>query len=199
MRFAAILLTLTALSGPAFAQTSETQDHSAHHPPDVTGTSPSPSVDGTGSPTPKPAVSDRAAGSAAGMNCPMMPEMMQAMMKGMMQGMASGSGGAMAAGGTMAMGGMGGGTPAVMADQSLTAITYRAIAQRTVASLQANSAKGDAEFVRLATALDEALVDAAKVAAALSSDPEARNKAQQIVTAHEGELVRLRSWSEQAK
>lgn len=99
----------------------------------------------------------------------------------------------------MAMGGMGGGTPAAMAGQSLTAITYRAIAQRTVASLQANSAKGDAEFVRLATALEEALVDAAKVAAALASDPETRNKAQQIVTAHEGELVRLRSWSETAK
>jgi hypothetical protein len=79
------------------------------------------------------------------------------------------------------------------ADQSLPAITYRAIARRTVSSIMAVPGKGDAEFLRLAAVLEEALADAAKVAAAFSESPEVRQKAQQLATTHMDDLWALRA------
>ncbi|PSC02410.1 hypothetical protein SLNSH_24240 [Alsobacter soli] len=192
MRIAAILLTIGALAAPAYAQTGDAQDHSAHHPAEA---APAPSADAV---APQPAPSVRAEGSAgasAAMGCPMMPEMMQSMMQGMAAGSAqAGAGMPSGMGSGMGSGMAAGGARAAAFDQSLAGITYRAIAQRAVAALQASPARQDAEFARLAVALEEALADAAKTAAAFSDDPDTRRRAQQLAASHQDDLQALRAW-----
>jgi hypothetical protein len=197
MRIAAILLTIGALSAPAYSQ-----DHSAHHPAGEAAAAPS--TDGAASQPVSPVPSVRAeggAGASTAMGCPMMSDMMQSMMKGMAGGSAAAGTGMPAGMGVgSGMGGMGpGGARAAASDQSLSGITYRAIAQRAVAALQASPARNDAEFARLAVALEEALADAAKAAAAFSDDPETRRRAQQLAASHQDGLQALRAWSATTK
>ncbi|MHB2168991.1 hypothetical protein [Alsobacter sp. R-9] len=192
MRTAAILLAISTLATPVYAQSAESQDHSAHHPAAEAAAVPIESGAATAEAPSTPGAPARSAASGA-MNCSMMPEMMQSMMRGMMQGMRGSGSAGMGPGMGSGMGGAMAGGQMQPADQSLSAITYRAIAQRTVSAIRVAPAKGDAEFLRLAAVLEEALADAAKAAAAFSDSPEVRQKAQQMVAAHQDDLRALRA------
>lgn len=217
MRITPVLVACVLLAGPAYAQTaSDSADHEAHHPAatETAPTSPAPPAS-AGQPSAPldetPSAGTAAAGSSSSpagqaMNCPMMPEMMQSMMKGMMQGMMGSGGSAMGAMGASGMGGAAmsgmpggagmrgsGATAPAPADQSLQGITLRAISDRTIRTLRSLPKSGDAEFARVAVALEEGLLDAARAAAAFAADPETRRKAQELVAAHEAELASLRA------
>jgi hypothetical protein len=206
MRPVFAFLALLAISTPVFSQSqANDQDHTAHHPATVDNGNSTPTASapaGSGAVGSKAAPQSTVAPSGG---CAMMPDMMQSMMKGMMQGMvASGQGmvgqqAMMADAGRMAQSSSGAMAGAVNGDTSIAALTQRALIERTRNALSANTGGGDADFVRLAVVLQEALVDVAKAASAFGVSAETRQKAQAFTTTNEAELTVLKNWSNSLK